>query len=139
MKKLKLIFPLWGFLLLLSAAVKYPRRAEIIIFFLGGSAILLLLAFATCRILNAYEFTKKKYSIKNIIGVSIPIPLLLCALYFANICQASVHEQRLIFNLLAAEDSKAFIAIDLGLLIIVVCYFGVFFLKHKRWPTIKEI
>ncbi len=139
MKKLKLIFPLWGLLLLLSLAVKYPRREEIIIFLLVGSAIWLLLAFATCRITSTYVFTRKKHSIKNIIGFSIPIPTLLYTVYFLDIFSASVHERRIILNLLNAENGKASIAIDLGLLIIILLYYGFFYLRHKRWPTIDEI
>lgn len=136
---MKKIIPYWFLLSCLTALVNYPNRLEISAFFVLGSGIFLLLAFGVCKIMNNYEFTRTKYSMKNIIGFSIPIGVALYAICFLNVFIVSLFEKRIIWNVFETNRGKAYAIFDLSLLILFIIYCGSFYLRYHRWPTMDEI
>jgi hypothetical protein len=121
----------------LFAFVLYPKPLEIILMYIVGLCILLLFVIVL-RKLNKNHGSKDNKHIKITERV-LQALVMIYAIGFLHIFFVSWFEKRIVWNIFQTKRGKAYIAIDLGLLIIFLVYCGVFYLRNRKWPNGKDL
>jgi succinate dehydrogenase/fumarate reductase cytochrome b subunit len=125
-----------GLILLSSVAIIfYPKPEEIIIFFIIGVAILIVLAAIRQRTAKEASINQNKSA--SLYTKIIDVLAGVFVIYFLIALRTSLWEKKLIFNIFDVRRGRYYAAITIGILLVILLYQIIFFVRYKKWPKLK--
>jgi predicted membrane channel-forming protein YqfA (hemolysin III family) len=135
----KHILKIIGLVLMFSliAFAFYPRPIEIITLFLIGLSILFLAAFIYKKIVPTQQMKENRR--KKLLEYAFQTLLIIFSIAFLLVFRVSWVEKKLVLNIFQTQTGKAYFAITVGVFLVFILYYLLFYKRHRRWPKDKDL